>query len=126
MRMGSWLDDGLSRMDLNQVIDGKDIDIDIYRPGTTGDSPGFDDEVANLTKVGRLIARIDKYSGNTFREVVASAGKATNLLYVGRTLSDSVYINDEWRYGDFKYKVIAFDNTDVNQIGYEVLLERIV
>lgn len=109
----------------NIIIDGGVLEVAVYRVGTTGTRPGFEDSVATMTKVGTIKARIDRWKGKSFREIVSGMGEAIELVYVGVTTDTVIGVNDgdEWRVGGNIYKVAALDDTTDAK---EVLLKRIV
>jgi len=108
----------------NLIIDDTELLIDVYRTGTLGTRPGFEDSVSGYAKVGTIKARIDRWKGKSFREVIGSMGKAVELIYVGKTTDVVIAVRneDEWRVGGITYKVTAFDDT--TEI-IEVLLKRL-
>jgi hypothetical protein len=124
--MPSYLDqDREEFFDDQKVIDDKDVYVDVYRIPTTGTRPGFEDDVGALAKIGTIQARIERWGGQDFKEIVGNLGITIELTYVGLTSDSAVGVqkNDEWHYNSKIYKVMAFDDLGVVK---EILLKQLI
>ena len=110
--------------DISIVVDDKAVQVDVYRAGTTGTRPGFDDEVGDYAKIASIRARIDKWNGKDFSEIISDAGEAIEIWYVGLTLSTDINDKDEWRLNDLRYEVVAFDELYTEGRATSILLRR--
>lgn len=108
--------------DLNVILQHQGVTVDVYRP-TTGESPGFETELGEMTRVDRVLMYISSDALPT--QVGVSDMRANLQEYVGVTNNKHLRINDELRVpGGNTYRINAIQEELDNIIM--IALERIL
>lgn len=115
-----------TRDDFSQVIEDSPTQFNVYRIGTTGNSPGFDDDSPDYIYVKKIVAKISLKNETSYRKISSDGIKGNEFDYIAITFDNDVRIGDKWEDNGIYYKVTTVNTGNLGEgCEVEVLLRRL-